>query len=201
MQKILSFNTIFVGVNIILQNDNSIINCKQFESKKQSEILVSSIEKTLIESGLKYNDIDIFSSIIGPGNFTGIKTSLAVLKALEISTNKKIITTDVFEIISHNIDGYDYIILDMANIKYYIKDKNNNYFIIYKKDIKQFMEEHKNKKFLTNDKNIVYNNVILSEFSNEKWCNIINYKAKNKIFTTDIIPLYIEEASITQRKN
>ncbi len=201
MQKILSFNTIFVGVNLILQNDNNILITKQFESKKQSEILISSIEKTLIESGLKYNDIDIFSSITGPGNFTGIKTSLAVLKALEISTNKKIITTDVFEIISHGFNNYDFIILDMSTVKYYIKDNNSNYFVIYKNDIERFLNDNKDARFLTNDKMLFGKNITLSEFSNEKWGNLINYKAKNNIFTQEITPLYIEEASITQRKN
>ena len=201
MQKILSFNTIFAGVNIILQNDGKIEVSKNFQSKKQSEILVSSIEKVLKENNLSYKDIDVFSSITGPGNFTGIKTSLAVLKALEISTNKKIITTNVFEVISHGFEKYDYIILDMGTVKYYIEDVNKNYFVIYKKDIQNFMEEHKSYSFLTNDNNIKAKNIIFSEFSNEKWADVVKYKMDNSIFTDEITPLYIEEALITKRKN
>ena len=100
MQKILAFNTILSNLNIILQNSLSVIETNAIESKKQSEILVSSIESMLSANKLWYNDIDIFASITGPGNFTSIKTNLAVLKALQISTNKKIITNNMFEIIS-----------------------------------------------------------------------------------------------------
>ena len=200
MQKILSFNTIFDGVNVILHDTNEIITLKNFESKKQSEILVSSLKKVLSDNKLNYDDINIFSTIIGPGNFTGIKTSLAVLKALQITTNKKIITTDVFEIISYNINNYDIIILDMGTVKYYIKDKDN-YCTIYKKDIENFLNDNKNMRVLTNDLNIKEDRVIYSKYTNEKWFELVNFKAKNNIFTDEIKPLYIEDASITKRKN
>ena len=89
----------------------------------------------------------------------------------------------------------------MSTVKYYIKDNNSNYFVIYKNDIERFISENKNARFLTNDKTLFSKNITLSEFSNEKWSNLINYKAKNNIFAQEITPLYIEEASITQRKN
>lgn len=201
MQKILSFNTIFLDVNVILQDNNKIITSKKFESNKQSEILVSSLEQVLSNNGLVYNDIDIFSTIVGPGNFTGIKTSLAVLKALQITTHKKIITTNVFEIVSHNTSNYDTIILNMGSVKYYIKDKNENYYTIYKKEIKEFLNTNKNIKILTNDFDLEGNNISHSEYTNEKWAELVKFKTKNNIFTEEIKPLYIEEATITKRKN
>ena len=199
MQKILAFNTILSNLNIILQNSLSVIKTNIIESKKQSEILVSSIESMLSANKLWYNDIDIFASITGPGNFTSIKTNLAVLKALQISTNKKIITNNMFEIISFEQNQCDIIILDLNNAKYYIKDKNS-YYIIYKTDIKSFLEENKNATILTNDHGIVCDNIILSNFSIEKWAKLNCYKAQNQLFTNEIEPLYIEEAKITKRK-
>lgn len=201
MQKILSFNTIFLGVNVILQDNNKILTSKKFESKKQSEILVSSLEQVLSNNGLTYNDIDIFSTIAGPGNFTGIKTSLAVLKALQIATHKKIITTNVFEIVSHNINSYDTIVLDMGTVKYYIKDENGEYYTIYKKEIEEFLKNNKSIKILTNDYSLKGNNIEYSEYTNEKWAELVGFKAENAIFTDEIKPLYIEEATITKRKN
>lgn len=201
MQKILSFNTIFLGVNVILQDNNKILTSKKFESKKQSEILVSSLEQVLSNNGLTYNDIDIFSTIAGPGNFTGIKTSLAVLKALQIATHKKIIATNVFEIVSHNINSYDTIVLDMGTVKYYIKNKNGEYYTIYKKEIEEFLNNNKDVKILTNDYSLKGNNIEYSEYTNEKWAELVGFKAENAIFTDEIKPLYIEEATITKRKN
>ncbi len=199
MQKILAFNIIPNNINIILKNKNYNFILKFVESNKQSENLVKSINDLLMENNLKYTDIDIFSSIIGPGNFTSIKTGLAVLKAIQIATNKKIITNNMFEIISFNQERHDIVILDLNNAKYYIQDKDD-FYVIYKKDINDFLEKHKKNKIITNDKNILSDNIIFSNFSNDKWLKLIEYKAENKIFTKKIEPLYIEEAGITKRK-
>ncbi len=200
MQKILAFNIIPNNINIILRIGSSNIISKFIESNKQSEILVKSINELLKENNLKYEDIDIFSSTTGPGNFTSIKTALAVLKAIQISTHKKIVTNNMFELISFNQTEHDVVILDLNNVKYYIQNKNN-YYVIYKKDINDFLEKNKNLKILTNDKNILNDNMIFSNFSNEKWLELIEYKAEHNIFTEKIEPLYIEEAGITKRKN
>ena len=199
MQKILAFNIIHNNINIILKNKNSNFILKFVESNKQSENLVKSINDLLMENNLKYTDIDIFSSIIGPGNFTSIKTGLAVLKAIQIATNKKIITNNMFEIISFNQKKHDIVILDLNNAKYYIQDKDD-FYVIYKKDINDFLEKHKKNKIITNDKNILSDNIIFSNFSNDKWLKLIECKAENNIFTEKIEPLYIEEAGITKRK-
>lgn len=199
MQKILAFNIIPNNINIILKNKNSNFILKFVESNKQSENLVKSINDLLMENNLKYTDIDIFSSIIGPGNFTSIKTGLAVLKAIQIATNKKIITNNMFEIISFNQERHNIVILDLNNAKYYIQDKDD-FYVIYKKDINDFLEKHKKNKIITNDKNILSDNIIFSNFSNDKWLKLIECKAENNIFTEKIEPLYIEEAGITKRK-
>lgn len=199
MQKILAFNIIPNNINIILKNKNSNFILKFVESNKQSENLVKSINDLLMENNLKYTDIDIFSSIIGPGNFTSIKTGLAVLKAIQIATNKKIITNNMFEIISFNQERHNIVILDLNNAKYYIQDKDD-FYVIYKKDINDFLEKHKKNKIITNDKNILSDNIIFSNFSNDKWLKLTEYKAENNIFTEKIEPLYIEEAGITKRK-
>lgn len=199
MKLFLSFNTIFSGVKLLLQDEKNIIEVENIESSKQSEVLVSSINNILSRHNLKYNDIDVFSTVTGPGNFTGIKTSLAVLKAISISTNKKIITNNAFEIVSYETNFYDYIILNIGTVKYYIKSKTGEYFVIFKKDIAEFLSN--NKKIITNDSELIGKNIIFSDLTDEKWANLIYYKFKNGIFTENIEPLYIEKALVTKRKN
>lgn len=199
MQNILYFNAIFQGVNIILQLEEDKIINKNFDTAKQSEVLVNSIEQVLNENRLNYNNIDIFTSIIGPGNFTSIKTNLAVLKALQISTKAKIITCSIFDIIGFGLE-HDLIILDIGSIKYFIKE-NNNFFTIHKKDLENFLNDKKHKKIITNDKSINNKDIIYSDFTNQKWINLVNDKAEKELWTNNIEALYIEEAGITQRKN
>ena len=198
MQNILYFNTIFQYVELILQLKDGKIIEKRIENSKQSEILVYSIKTMLQENNLEYSDIDVFTSITGPGNFTGIKTSLAVLKALAITTNAKIITCSVFDILSFNLN-YDMIILAMNGIKCYIKE-NDKYYTIYKKDLNNFLLNNQDKKILTNIEEVMGKNIIFSDFSNKKWIDLVNYKDNNNEFTQDIKALYIEEAGITKRK-
>lgn len=178
MQKILAFNTIQRGISIILQENDRVIYTKNIETEKQSELLVSSIEDTLEENGLHYNDMDIFSTIIGPGNFTSIKTSIAVLKALRLATGKKVVVSDLFEIIE-NLNT-ETIILKQNNNKYYIKE-NNNYSMT------------------TNIDN--YNGIVSDGiFSKEVWAKLIYEKVLAKDFAEKIEPLYIEPAKVTCRK-
>ena len=198
MQNILYFNTIFQYVELILQLKGGKIIEKKIENPKQSEILVYSIKTILEENNLEYGDIDIFTSITGPGNFTGIKTSLAVLKALSITTNAKIITCSVFDILSFNLN-YDMIILAMSGIKCYIKE-DNKYYTIYKKDLSDFLSNNQDKKIITNIEEVVGKNIIFIDFSNKKWMDFVNHKTNNNEFTKNIEALYIEEAGITKRK-
>ena len=200
MQKIFSFTTIFQGVDVIFQKDRDIISIKNFESKKQSEILIKSIESIFEEYNIDYDNIDVFSSIVGPGNFTGIKTSLAVIKAISVALNKNIVLVNVFDIISHNIDKYNIILLDMNTAKYFIRDRNGDYLTIYKKDVNEFLKINVNLKILTNDLNIVGDNIIHASFSMEKWADLVYSKVQKGLFSNNIEPLYIEDALITERK-
>jgi tRNA A37 threonylcarbamoyladenosine modification protein TsaB len=167
------FNTLFGKIDIALNDYSESIECK-----KQSERLVFEIEKTLKKNKLEYKDV-VFSTINGPGNFTSIKTNLAVIKAIKLATGNDAIVSNIFDIMSFNED-YDYIAIKINPTKYYVKSKSNTFFV------KQNIDDLQGK--------------ILTEFSIDKWKQLTNYKFKNNIFN-EFEPLYIENASITLKKN
>ncbi|GMO60978.1 MAG: hypothetical protein Ta2D_06750 [Rickettsiales bacterium] len=171
--NILYFNTIFGNIELILNEDSRIIECQ-----KQSEYLVENIEKMLKDNNLDYKDIDFFATITGSGNFTNIKTNLAVAKALQLATQKKVIGSDLFEIIGYE-ENYDYIALKINPVKWHIKDKEGNYFVENKLDN--------------------FNGKVISEYSAEKWKKLTETKIKNNIFTP-LEALYIENIKINKRK-
>ena len=195
--NILFFNTILQGIDIILKKSDGNIYREHIETKKQSELLVSSIKSILDKHNLNYNDIDIYSSIIGPGNFTSIKTNLAVLKMLQLATHKKIIVNNLFEVLSFGIQC-DIVLLYLGTNKYYIRN-GNSYSIINKADLDSFLEENKNATILTND--TINGNFLYSELSNDNILKLIESKIERLDYTKNIQPLYIEEAKITERKN
>lgn len=195
--NILFFNTILQGIDIILKKSDGNIYREHIETKKQSELLVSSIKSMLDKHNLNYNDIDIYSSLIGPGNFTSIKTNLAVLKMLQLATDKKIIVNDLFEVLSFRIQC-DIVLLYLGTNKYYIRN-GNTYSTINKTDLNSFLKKNKKAKILTNDK--IDGNFLYSELSNDNILKLIESKIERLDYTKNIQPLYIEEAKITERKN
>ena len=67
--------------------------------KSIEQELNSLIEKLIIETKLKFSDIDLFFISLGPGSFTGIRLGISVAKALALSLNARIIGFSNFEII------------------------------------------------------------------------------------------------------
>lgn len=54
-----------------------------------SNDLISSVEKTLDEMGVKLKDVDLFAAAVGPGSFTGLRIGLATVKSFAVCTGKR----------------------------------------------------------------------------------------------------------------
>ena len=50
--------------------------------KKHNALVMPYIESVLDELKMSIKDIDVFSCVIGPGSFTGIRIGIATMKAL-----------------------------------------------------------------------------------------------------------------------
>ncbi len=53
---------------------------------RQAGLLLPMIEECLAESGLSYNNLDLLSSTIGPGSFTGLRIGIAAIKGIAMVT-------------------------------------------------------------------------------------------------------------------
>ncbi len=206
--KILSIDTTNKNIIVLLQENNKIIDSIIIENTtNQAEELLIDIEKILNNNNIWYKNIDAFSVVNGPGSFTGLKVSIAVIKAIKsILQNTPIIVNNIFEIISYNRD-FDFIILNADINGCYICDKN--YKMEYMKNDKITLllneENLKSKKIITNKKNLMdsfnLGNYII-EYNNTDVNNIAllnSYKFKNNLFTVDIIPLYMREPQINKK--
>jgi tRNA A37 threonylcarbamoyladenosine modification protein TsaB len=187
--KTLYFNTLLGKIDIIITDFDNVLYQDNYECQKQSEFLVYRIEESLKKTSLKYNDIDFFSTLRGVGNFTNIKTNLAVIKALITTATEKqtFIISDIFEIISFN-EKYDFMAYKVNQNKFYVEDINKKIQIT--KDIVDLKGK------------------VLTEFTNEKWLQFVRHKIEeNKNNKTldkiigNIEPLYIENANITIKQN
>jgi len=78
------------GAAVSLARDNLILSSMVTKGKeKPSQTLLQIIEQTCKAGGCKISDIDVISSDIGPGSFTGIRVGLASMFGLSKGLNIK----------------------------------------------------------------------------------------------------------------
>jgi tRNA threonylcarbamoyladenosine biosynthesis protein TsaB len=66
-----------------------------------SNDLVSSVEKTLGDAGVRLADVDLFAVAVGPGSFTGLRIGLATVKSFAVCTGKPCAGVPTLAAIAH----------------------------------------------------------------------------------------------------
>lgn len=90
-------------LKLILTNGNTITESEETNPKHLKHLLPE-IEKILTASGKELNDVDVFSVVIGPGSFTGVRIGVATLKAFGcVLKNKKYIAINMLELLGFTI--------------------------------------------------------------------------------------------------
>ena len=85
----LTFDTTGSSCGIILQNDSDVISVyEKTMDFGQSEELMVQIEIMLNQQGLKFSDIDVLFVCVGPGSFTGVRSSISAARVFNIACPK-----------------------------------------------------------------------------------------------------------------
>lgn len=201
INKIININTINQNIELLLQNNDTIID-KLFDNNtnSQAESLVLLIEQLLQNNSIEYKDLDYIAIVNGPGSFIGLKTSIAIIKAMQVLLLKPIIVNNLFEIISYQ-QNFDYIVLNGDFASYYIQDKNLNYFYVKKNEIDEFIK-NKNAIILTNNQTIVEElkafKPIMIEYNYNNIIELNYQKLKNNQFCEHLEALYIKPPQINR---
>lgn len=87
-----------------------------------SAYLISTIVKVLKDAGLTPDDIDLITTDIGPGSFTGIRACTTVARVLAQQLNIKAAGVSSLEILSKILGGNDLAALDARKNKAYVYD-------------------------------------------------------------------------------
>jgi tRNA threonylcarbamoyladenosine biosynthesis protein TsaB len=82
------------GSVALLESDDVKFQTSSREQKSHSELLHTFIERGLKQLQWNIADIDLFTSTIGPGSFTGIRVSINSAKSFAFVFNKPIIGVD-----------------------------------------------------------------------------------------------------------
>ncbi len=102
----LAFDTTANGCSVALLDDNRIIGKYDEEMDfGQAEVLIPKIDELLHNNGLKFSQIGLMGVCIGPGSFTGVRSSIAAARAFALANPQMAITgVSAFEAYMHSLD-------------------------------------------------------------------------------------------------
>ncbi|MGO3018010.1 MAG: tRNA (adenosine(37)-N6)-threonylcarbamoyltransferase complex dimerization subunit type 1 TsaB [Anaerococcus sp.] len=130
--KVLAIDTSTMISTVTISEDDKIIgDFNVNQEKTHSESLVPMIETLLKLLGLELSDIDLFAIAQGPGSFTGLRISMAVIKTLAQVEKKKVIPISTLEALANksSSEKYKAALLDARG--------NRVYGVLYSPDLKE----------------------------------------------------------------
>ena len=113
--KILAVDTSHGRCSIALLDKDNLSVKEVKENSRQAEILLPLIEEILSENNLEYKDIDLLSSTIGPGSFTGLRIGMTAVKGIALATGKPTIGVNTLETIAFEVSNTDGKIISVLN--------------------------------------------------------------------------------------
>lgn len=90
--------------------------------RSHSSLLMPTIDRLLVESSVKLDDIDGYCVGVGPGSFTGLRIGVATVKGLAFVTGKPIAAVPTFDAIAQSCAkkrGAICVVLDARKSKVY----------------------------------------------------------------------------------
>ena len=124
--NILAFDTSLNKTYLAVESNGNITSetIKSTDDKYHSAFLVKKIVEMLKNNNLKPQDIDLITTNIGPGSFTGIRVGLTVARAFAQSINAKTVGVNSLELISKAYGLPAITILDARKNKAYTGNDN-----------------------------------------------------------------------------
>ncbi|MCX7959063.1 MAG: tRNA (adenosine(37)-N6)-threonylcarbamoyltransferase complex dimerization subunit type 1 TsaB, partial [Deltaproteobacteria bacterium] len=89
--RVLAFDTSSdEGGIALLDKGEKIFHIRLADTNRIAENIYSLLKRVLLETNLSISDIDLFSAVLGPGSFTGLRVSLAAIKAFALALEKPV---------------------------------------------------------------------------------------------------------------
>ena len=135
----LAFDTTANGCSAALLKDTKII--AKFDEEMefgQAEILIPQIQKMLEQHQLDFAQINLLGVCIGPGSFTGVRSSVAAARAFALAQPHLSVTgVTAFEAYAHSLDMHE---LSSFNAVIIETKRDDFYFQLYSGKLEKLTE-------------------------------------------------------------
>ncbi len=93
-------------LNVALQRGSSLLSAHStYQPLSHARALLPAIDLLLAEQGFKLVDVDGFGICLGPGSFTGLRVSMASIKALAYGTDKPALGIPAVAVLAASVGG------------------------------------------------------------------------------------------------
>lgn len=101
---ILAFDTSAAHCAVALcRGSETLVEHTEVMVKGQAERLMPLLQETLAEAGFTFNDVDAIGCGIGPGNFTGIRISVAAARGFALALSVPAIGVSSLDALAHRL--------------------------------------------------------------------------------------------------
>lgn len=97
--NILAFDTALPHISAALLAGERLVERTEEMGRGQAERLMPLLEEVLAEAGRTWRDLDLIAVGIGPGNFTGIRISVAAARGLALGLGIPALGVSMFEVL------------------------------------------------------------------------------------------------------
>lgn len=218
--KVLAIDTTSIISGVCIVVDDKVISSAEIGDKKQSEEIVVTINKVLLDAKITMDDIDLIAVSKGPASFTSIRIGLACAKAISLAKSIPLITIDSLYAIASKFEDFSGKIIVLMDAKmdefffaeFFCRDKilevTHDSKLININDIKYIDFSNslicgtaKNKAIKLSNKN--YEKYSISDNNDEKIFDKLGFVAINlysKKKSEHNNPLYLRNPIISTRK-
>ena len=213
--KILAIETSGETLSVAISNDSTIVAQYFYNAGKiHSDIIIGLINKILKSVGWEIKDIDKFALSCGPGSFTGIRVSMAVIKTLAQTLNKPVVCIDTLSVLENQLKLKDVKVvaaIDALRNEVYTKQGNEVVILPINTFIKKY-KKYKNKIFIIGNASMIYSKILVKELGKQSVSlpQILNYPQASTLCLMahnikgvdfkKIEPLYIRKSWAEEKK-
>jgi len=177
---------------VVLLNNGEIVAQKtELGNKNHSKILTKATSEVLNDSGIGFEQINIFACDIGPGSFTGIRIGIAALKGyLTVFPDAKTIAFTSLELLNEKTGSSDCLMDAGKDLYYYQKICGTNSAQPVLIDSEKAHDYIKNGAAVFDDKD---------DFS-QSLCSLVSKKIAKKNFVDELTPVYLRKPQAQEER-
>ena len=122
-ETVLAFDTsaAHCAAALLLSNGECFVR-EEAMAKGQAERLIPLLEEVLAEAGLAWRNVTLIAVGTGPGNFTGVRISVATARGLALSLGRPAIGVTRFEALAHGLPRPLAVVEDARRGEVYVQE-------------------------------------------------------------------------------